>query len=76
MNLSSRWGSPTNFPVHNYHQDRLNEGAFTEAWSIFKKDGGCSFTHFISFIVLKRYGVTHVFTFDKHFRDVGFQPIP
>ena len=55
---------------------RIDEETFREAWSIFKKSRGYSFTDCTSFTVMKKYGITHAFTFDRHFRDAGFQSIP
>jgi len=55
---------------------RIDEETFKEAWNIFKRSRGYSFTDCTSFIVMKRYGIAHAFTFDKHFREAGFRPIP
>jgi len=55
---------------------RIDEEAFREAWSIFKESRGCSFTDCTSFAVMKKYGITHAFSFDKHFREAGFHIIP
>lgn len=55
---------------------RVDEEVFTEAWNIFRRSRGYSFTDCTSFTVMKKYGITHAFTFDKHFRSMGFQPIP
>lgn len=55
---------------------RIDEDIFTEAWNMFKKSRGYSFTDCTSFIVMKKYGITYAFTFDKYFRGVGFQSIP
>ncbi|MEM2962778.1 MAG: PIN domain-containing protein [Candidatus Bathyarchaeia archaeon] len=55
---------------------KVDEETFTEAWHIFRKSRGYSFTDCTSFAAMKKYGITHAFTFDKHFRDAGFQPIP
>jgi len=55
---------------------RIDEETFREAWSVFKESRGYSFTDCTSFTVMKKYGITHAFTFDRHFRDAGFQSIP
>ncbi|MEM2894218.1 MAG: PIN domain-containing protein [Candidatus Bathyarchaeia archaeon] len=55
---------------------RIDEEIFSEAWSMFKRSRGYSFTDCTSFTVIKKYGITHAFTFDKNFRDAGFQIIP
>ena len=55
---------------------RIDEETFKEAWNIFKNSKGYSFTDCTSFAAMKKYGVTHVFTFDKHFQEAGFQTIP
>jgi len=55
---------------------KIDEETFREALSIFKESRGYSFTDCTSFAVMKKYGITHAFTFDKHFREAGFQAIP
>ena len=55
---------------------RINEDLFREAWSFFKENKGYSFTDCTSFNAMKKHGVTHAFTFDKHFQNAGFQTIP
>jgi len=55
---------------------RIDEELFMEAWSYFKENKGYSFTDCTSFNAMKKHGVTHAFTFDKHFRNAGFQTIP
>jgi len=55
---------------------RTNEDLFKEAWSFFQKNKGYSFTDCTSFKAMKKHGVTHAFTFDKHFQNAGFQTIP
>jgi predicted nucleic acid-binding protein len=70
MNSSSRWRKPCKPPFTTI--TRICEETFTEAGTIFKKSRGYSFTDCKSFIVMKRYGLTHVLTFDRNFRDAGF----
>ena len=55
---------------------RVDEETFREAWRIFKDARGCSFTDCTLFAVMRKYGINHAFTFDKHFQDASFQPIP
>ena len=55
---------------------RIDEEIFSEAWSIFRESRGYSFTDCTSFTVMKKYGIPIAFTFDRHFRDEGFQTIP
>jgi predicted nucleic acid-binding protein len=38
-------------------------------------DKGISFTDSISFAMMHRLGIRTAFTFDRHFRDAGFQII-
>ena len=53
------------------------EGRHFEAgMQLFRTYEGLSFTDCTSFNVMERYGVTHAFTFDRHFRDAGFKTIP
>jgi len=55
---------------------QIDQDLFMQSWSFFKENDGYSFTDCTSFTVMKRHGVTHAFTFDKHFRDAGFQTVP
>lgn len=55
---------------------RVDEDIFEEAWALFKQNKGYSFTDCTSFSVMKRYDITHAFTFDKHFENAGFKMIP
>ena len=55
---------------------RINEDLFSEAWNYFKENRHYSFTDCTSFNAMKKHGITHAFTFDKHFQNAGFQMIP
>ena len=55
---------------------RIDEDLFMEAWDFFKENKDHSFTDCTSFQAMKRNSVTHAFTFDKHFKNAGFQTIP
>ena len=48
------------------------------AWMIFVKyqDKDFSFTDCTSFEVMKKYGVKRAFTFDDHFKQIGFEINP
>lgn len=56
--------------------ERIDEGSFKESWSFFKANTQYSFTDCTSFNIMRRLGITHAFTFDKHFKSAGFQMIP
>ena len=55
---------------------RTDEKLFHEVWDFFKENTGYSFTDCSSFSAMREHGITHAFTFDKHFKDAGFQTIP
>ncbi len=56
---------------------RINEEDDLESWELMKKysDQKFSFTDCSSFIIMKRYGIQKVCTFDKHFHIAGFEVI-
>ena len=56
--------------------ERIDEGSFKGSWSFFKANTQYSFTDCTSFNIMRRLGITHAFTFDKHFKSAGFQMIP
>jgi len=39
-------------------------------------DKDFSFTDCTSFVVMQKFGIPQAFTFDKHFRQMGFQAVP
>jgi predicted nucleic acid-binding protein len=55
---------------------RIDEEFFQEAWNHFGDSRGHSFTDCTSFTVMRKFGITHAFTFDRHFGEAGFQTIP
>jgi len=55
---------------------RIDEELHREAWNHFKGKRGYSFTDCTSFAVMKKLGIAHAFTFDKHFENAGFQTLP
>ena len=55
---------------------RIDEEAFQDAWRRFAEMKGVSFTDCSSFAVMERLGITHAFTFDRHFREAGFKTLP
>lgn len=55
------------------------EAIAQEAWEVFKRfnvDKSWSFTDCVSYVVMKRRGVTEAFTFDHHFEQMGFSKLP
>ena len=48
-----------------------------EAWRRYAADGigGPGIVDHLSFLVMRRYGLTEVFTNDRHFRAAGFDPL-
>lgn len=55
---------------------RIDEEAFKEAWRRFAEEEGASFTDCSSFAVVDRLGIASAFTFDRHFKDAGFNILP
>ncbi len=49
-----------------------------DALKLFEKytDKTFSFTDCTSFVVMRKSGIVQAFTFDKHFRQMGFQVVP
>ena len=56
----------------------VSESIFEKALGIFKKTGDSpwSFTDCTSFALMKDLSITEAFTFDNHFKQVGFQKLP
>ena len=55
---------------------RVEEEAFEEAWERFRAGEGLSFTDCSSFALMERLGISHAFTFDRHFTEAGFHALP
>lgn len=56
----------------------VNEELFYEAWRCFQKykDKRYSLTDCVSFVLMKKLGITEALTFDKHFVQAGFMKLP
>jgi len=57
---------------------QVDEGLFTEGWEYFQQhqDKEYSLTDCLSFVVMKRLGITTALAFDQHFVQAGFQKVP
>ena len=57
---------------------QVDESLFYEAWSYFEQhaDKTYSLTDCVSFVLMKRLGITEALTFDKHFVQAGFTQLP
>ncbi len=55
----------------------LDKNLLDKSWHVFKtyKDKDFSFTDCTSFAVMRHYKITQAFTFDKHFKQAGFEMI-
>jgi predicted nucleic acid-binding protein len=62
-------------PIQLIHVD---EALFYEGWQFFEQhaDKTFSLTDCISFVLMKRLGMTEALTFDKHFGQAGFVKLP
>jgi hypothetical protein len=56
----------------------ITESLEKAAWEIFEKraDKEFSFTDCTSFAIMEAEAIRSVFTFDKHFSEYGFEPVP
>ncbi|TMH95501.1 type II toxin-antitoxin system VapC family toxin [Candidatus Bathyarchaeota archaeon] len=56
----------------------MGEEVFLESLDLFErsKDKAWSFTDCTSFTLMKRTGLSQVFTFDPHFEQAGFRTLP
>jgi len=57
---------------------RVDEETFTQSWEFFKRMGsiGIGFTDSTSAILMKKKEINTVFTFDEHFKSLGFNTVP
>jgi len=57
---------------------KVDEEIFQKAWETFKeyKDKLWSFTDCTSFAIMEKMNIKTVFTFDKHYKQAGFNTIP
>ena len=57
------------------HAESIDDGQ--EAWQRYAADrpGGPGVVDQLSFLVMRRYGLTQAFTNDQHFRTAGFEPL-
>lgn len=57
---------------------KVDSKIFNEAWELFKKykDKTWSFTDCTSFIIMKINNIKRAFTFDEHYKQVGYITIP
>ena len=57
---------------------RITEKDEKDAFKLFARysDKKFSFTDCTSFVVMQKFGITQAFTFDKHFRQMGFEAVP
>jgi len=53
----------------------VTDETFFESWEMFRRydDKKFSFTDCASFILMKKMGIRRAFTFDRHFRQAGFE---
>jgi predicted nucleic acid-binding protein len=56
----------------------VDEALFQAGWAYFQQyaDKDFSLTDCISFVVMRQFGITTAFAFDKHFTQAGFQKLP
>jgi predicted nucleic acid-binding protein len=57
----------------------VTEAIAEDAWMVFEKfnvDKEWSFTDCVSYVVIKQHKITEVFTFDRHFTQMGFVKQP
>ncbi|MCS6909800.1 MAG: PIN domain-containing protein [Anaerolineales bacterium] len=57
---------------------RIDPEQWNDAWELFKRydDRGFSFTDCTSFVVMRQLKLRDVFTFDQHFKQMGFRLWP
>jgi uncharacterized protein len=59
------------------HIEWLSQADVEAAWKIFEGfvDKAWSFTDCVSYVVMKRYGMTEAFALDEHYRQFGFATV-
>jgi predicted nucleic acid-binding protein len=57
---------------------RIDRGQWDQAWGMFQRydDKDFSFTDCTSFVVMQQYKLMNAFTFDHHFKQMGFRQWP
>jgi len=57
---------------------KVDNEIFQKAWDMFKKyrDKLWSFTDCTSFVIMRKMNIKTAFTFDKHYKQAGFNTIP
>ena len=57
---------------------KINDEIFDEAWKLFKtyRDKLWSFTDCTSFIIMKKINIKTAFSFDKHYKQAGYEIMP
>lgn len=62
----------------NLKLSSISEAVWQEAWEVFEKydDHGFSFTDCTSFVVMRHLKLYEAFTFDQHFKQMGFKLWP
>jgi predicted nucleic acid-binding protein len=54
---------------------RVDGDLFDKAWQMFKGHEGLSFTDCVSFQAMRGNGITHAFSYDRHFKAADFKTI-
>jgi len=54
----------------------VDEELLGESWDLFRRRRGLSFTDCTSFSLMRRKELTMAFTFDRHFKEEGFEALP
>jgi predicted nucleic acid-binding protein len=56
----------------------VDEETFIQSWEFFKRMGsiGMSFTDSTSAVLMKKKDMSTIFTFDEHFKSLGFNMVP
>jgi len=77
LDLTKRFGQAI---IESKTIERLsvNEETFIQSWEFFKRMGsvGLSFTDSTSAVLMKKKETNTIFTFDEHFKRLGFNTVP